>query len=660
MNINIIISFLIKLPKGVLKRQVILILFTVFAVLNPALAQNKQLDSLVNRLNTATLEDTSRVNLLNDISFKNCFIDLKEVYSNAQKALVLSQKINYTNGIGGAYKNIGLYYMFKDANPMALDYFDKSYKFYKNTNNKVGASKALNNSGYFYSLIKDYQEGIKYYRQAEAQLKDINEPRLTALLLGNIGNNYEALGQLDTAYFYYQKMLALALLKENRDLLGNSYSNLASYELKKGRYRQAIQLAERVMEVHKTNENHPNQELSDINMILGKAYFQLGNYDKSQKFFEISNNIAKRVEYSEIIIENYHNFYQLDSIRGDSKSALNNFLKYSELRDSLTNANKNKRIAFYQIKFQSEKSEAENQKLRKEEEKNKAYISSQKTRVITLVVSLIVILIAVFILSRVNRRMESKNKIINQQNKNLEEANLVKNTLFSVIAHDLRTPFSHIIPMLEMIENDQMDQSDFKELVPLIKVNFLDNLLLVDNLLLWAKSQLDGFKVKPVVFNVHELGQELTVFFKEFSSQKNIVIENRLDSNLEIFADRETIKIVLRNLISNAIKFTREGGIIQLSNKESDKEAIISIKDSGIGIKRDDLGKLFSFTNYTTLGTSNEKGTGMGLKICKDFIELNKGSISVDSTENVGTTFSILLPLPKTQKASKKKVLEIV
>ncbi len=660
MDINIIFSFLIKLHKAIFKKPIVLILFVIFSWLNPAFAQNKELDSLVNSLNTAELEDTSRVNLYNDISFKYCFINLKEVYNYAQKALTLSQKINYPNGIGGAYKNIGLYYMFKDANPMALDYFDKSYKFFRNSNNKIGASKALNNSGYFYSLIKDYQEGIKYYRQAEAQLKDLNQPRLTALLLGNIGNNYEALGQLDTAYYYYKKMLALALLKENRDMLSNSYSNLASYELKKGKYKQAIQLAQKVMEVHKRNENYPNQELSDINMILGKAYFQLGNYDKSQKFFEISNNIAKRVEYSEIIIENYHNFYRLDSLRGDNKSALKNFLKYSELRDSLTNANKNRRIAFYQIKFQSEKSEAENQKLRKEEEKNKAYINSQKTRVITLVVSLVVILIAVFILSRVNRRMESKNKIIKQQNKNLEEANLVKNTLFSVIAHDLRTPFSHIIPMLEMIENDQMDQSDFKEFVPLIKVNFLDNLLLVDNLLLWAKSQLDGFKVKPVVFNVHELGQELAVFFKEFSSQKNIIIENQIDSELEIFADRETIKIVLRNLISNAIKFTREGGIIQINNIEKDKEAAICVKDSGIGIKRDDLDKLFSFNNYTTLGTSNEKGTGMGLKICKDFIELNKGSISVDSTENEGTTFSILLPLPKNRKVPKRKVLEIV
>ncbi len=594
-----------------------------------------------------TLNDSNKVILLNDIAYKFCFINLNQLHNYSKKALELSKRLNYINGIAGSYKNIGLYYMLKDANPLALDYFDKSYKLYKSVNNRAGAVRALNNSGYYYSVIKDYEEGIRYYRLAERQAKGIKEPNLKAIWVGNIGNNYEALGQLDSAYVYYQRMISLASTKDTDYLLGSAYANLASYQLKKGKYNQAIQIAEKVFALNQLDDNHPNQELSDINMILGKAHFKLGNYEKSRKFFEKSNEIAKNVEYSEIIIENYYNFYRLDSLEGDSKAALKNFLVYSQLRDSLTNANKNRRIAYYQIKFQSEKSEAENQRLRKEEEKNKAYISSQQTRVITLGVAVFFVLIAVFILSRVNHRMESKNKIIKQQNKKLEEANLVKNTLFSVIAHDLRTPFSHIIPLLEMIEKDQMDQSDFKELAPLIKVNFLDNLLLVDNLLLWAKSQLEGFKVNLQPFNTFKLGEELKQFFKESSSQKNITIENYIDENTGILADRETIKIVLRNLLSNAIKFTSEGGKIKMESRISDDTATISVTDTGVGINQKDVENLFTLINYTTLGTSNEKGTGMGLKICKDFIELNNGTIQVESVKDVGTTFSFTLPFIK-------------
>lgn len=661
MNLNKFLKVFFSFAHILYRQSLILVICLLPVFLQPAFAQYEGIDSLKNRLElTTSINDSIKVNLLNSISFGYCFVDLKEMTKYAKSALVLAQKINYQNGIAGAYKNIGIYYMLKDANPLALDYFDKSYKLYKSLNNQIGAAKALNNMGYFYSLIKDYKEGNEYYRQAASAAKGLYEPSLKAIWLGNIGVNFEAMGKLDSAYLYYKQMLALTTLKENKNLRGTAYSNLASYQLKKRNFKLAIQIAEKALSFHKTNKDAPNQEFSSTYMILGQAYYNLGDYQKARQFFKQSNDIATQVGFSENIVENYHNFYRLDSLEGNSKAALKNFLIYSQLRDSLTNANKNRKIAFYQIKFQSEKSEAENQRLRKEEEKNKVYISRQQTRVITLAVTIGLILIAVFILSRVNRRMESKNKIIKQQNKNLEEANLVKNTLFSVIAHDLRTPFSHIIPLLEMIEKDQMDQADFKELAPLIKVNFLDNLLLVDNLLLWAKSQLDGFKLKPEIFNVNILGEELKHFFSEASFQKNITIQNSIQEDMVILADKETIKIVMRNLISNAIKFTSEGGYITMGSKFSEGVATIQIIDTGVGIKNADPEQLFTITTYTTLGTSNEKGTGMGLKICKDFIELNHGTIHVESVENLGTTFSFTLPVAKVQQVEQRNLAELV
>ena len=661
MNLNKFLKVFFSCAHKLYRQSLISIICLLPVFFQPAFAQYKEIDSLKNRLElTTSIDDSIKVNLLNSISFDYGFVDLKEMNKYAKSALVLAQKINYQNGIAGAYKNMGIYYMLKDANPLALDYFDKSYKLYKSLNNQIGAAKALNNMGYFYSLIKDYKEGNEYYRQAANVANGLYVPSLKAVWLGNIGVNFEAMGKLDSAYLYYKQMLALTTLKENKNLRGTAYSNLASYQLKKRNFKLAIQIAEKALSFHKANKDVPNQEFSSTYMILGQAYYNLGDYKKAMQFFKQSNDIATQIGFSENIVENYHNFYRLDSLEGNSKAALKNFLIYSQLRDSLTNANKNRKIAFYQIKFQSEKSEAENQRLRKEEEKNKVYISRQQTRVITLAVTIGLILIAVFILSRVNRRMESKNKIIKQQNKNLEEANLVKNRLFSVIAHDLRTPFSHIIPLLEMIEKDQMDQADFKELAPLIKVNFLDNLLLVDNLLLWAKSQLDGFKLKPEVFNVNILGDELKQFFSEASFQKNITIQNSIQEDMVILADKETIKIVMRNLISNAIKFTSEGGYITMASKFSEGVATIQIIDTGVGIKNADPEQLFTITTYTTLGTSNEKGTGMGLKICKDFIELNHGTIYVESVENLGTTFSFTLPVAKVQHVSQRNLAKLV
>lgn len=612
--------------------------------ITPAHGQYKDIDELKARLARTPLNDTNRVNLHNKIAFSYGFVNLIELRRNADLALKLAEKLNFKRGIAESYKNIGLAYMLKNAHPKALDYFNKALKTYRSIGDHHGASRALNNMGYFCSVIKDYKESNNFYRQALAEIQSINDIHSEALLIGNLGNNYEKLNQIETAGKYYREMLKLVQRDKGSDLLGVAYINMAQYYVLKGKGQQALNVIDKAFELDKQLQQFDNQDLSDIYALMGKAYFTLKNYNQAERLFSRSLELAKKVEYAEIILENHHNFYQLDTLRGNYKSALNHLIAYSQLRDSLTNVNKNKQIAFYQIKFQTEKNLAENQRLRKEKERNQEFISEQRTRQFYLIITMVLILLVVFMLVCSNRRIESKNRIIRHQNENLEQLNLVKNKLFSVIAHDLRSPFAQIIPLLEMFEDGKIKPEEFTDIAASVKTHFEEVLLLMDNLLFWAKSQLNGFSVNRQRFNVHVLAEEVLAFFGESLDTKNLTIKNQVDPMVYASADKEMIKIVLRNLVSNAIKFTKPGGEITVQSKTDTTGVTISVIDSGIGIKPQDLNKLFAMNNFTTRGTLNERGTGMGLRICKDFVEVNAGTLQVESVENVGTTFLFTLP----------------
>lgn len=223
----------------------------------------------------------------------------------------------------------------------------------------------------------------------------------------------------------------------------------------------------------------------------------------------------------------------------------------------------------------------------------------------------------------------------------LEKINKLKDKLFSIIAHDLKSPFASLVSMLKILSDGQLTIDEFKEYLPKLTENVEYTSTMLENLLNWSRSQIDAVNIVSEKLDLKEIINNEIIFFSKKAAEKNIDISNEIAENTFIYADRNTVDLVFRNLFSNAIKFCNTADSITISSKINDEKLIITFADTGIGMSADKVNKLFGTEIFSTYGTNKEKGTGLGLLLCKDFIEKNGGSIRVESEEGKGTIFYI-------------------
>ena len=244
--------------------------------------------------------------------------------------------------------------------------------------------------------------------------------------------------------------------------------------------------------------------------------------------------------------------------------------------------------------------------------------------------------------------LKSQAEKLSRTNKDLEQANATKNKLFSIIAHDLKDPFNTILGFSDYLsdEFDSLDDKDKIKISKTIRNSSRKVHTLLDNLLKWSRSQTNALTLNKQEINVSEVINNSYGLFKENIENKKIEIVLNVPQKLKVFADENTIQTVIRNLINNAIKFTPQKGTIQIKAEENKSSVIISISDTGLGMSQNEMDHLFQPEKIkVSIGTNGEKGSGLGLLICKEFIDLNNGKISVSSKPGKGSTFSITLPL---------------
>jgi signal transduction histidine kinase len=243
--------------------------------------------------------------------------------------------------------------------------------------------------------------------------------------------------------------------------------------------------------------------------------------------------------------------------------------------------------------------------------------------------------------------VESRTKDLKEANKELEKNIATKDKLFRIIGHDLRTPIGQIIQFTDLLQEGykEMPEKDFIELAQMLKESSTQGMQLLENLLEWARTQTDSIQVELKPFNLHNLVEDSIQLLGKDANFKEIQIVNHIDPDFRIHSDANILHTILRNLISNAIKFTPTAGKIQIRAVKIEHEMILSVEDNGEGIPQQDLPKIFDLgSKYSTQGTNQEKGTGVGLILCKELIEQLNGKIWVESEEGKGSTFFLKIP----------------
>jgi len=253
-------------------------------------------------------------------------------------------------------------------------------------------------------------------------------------------------------------------------------------------------------------------------------------------------------------------------------------------------------------------------------------------------------------ISEITKRKKAE-LLLEDQAKELQKINLTKDKFFSIIAHDLKSPFNAIMGFSELMLHNYNDLDDATFIKGLKTIESAGNhaFKLVENLLLWSKNQTKGNNFTPEWLSLNKQITESLILAESAIQNKELEVSFKQKQIINIFTDRNMIDLVLRNLISNAIKFTHKKGKISVTISENDQEILTSITDTGIGISENKLATLFEINKpKNTLGTENEQGTGLGLILCKDFIENLGGKIWVESTLGIGSTFTFSLPQSKT------------
>ena len=239
-------------------------------------------------------------------------------------------------------------------------------------------------------------------------------------------------------------------------------------------------------------------------------------------------------------------------------------------------------------------------------------------------------------------------KELKESKARLMEANATKDRFFSIIGHDLKSPFNSILGFSEILINriDKKNYHDIEKYAKIINYSSHRAMNLLTNLLEWSRTQTGKIKFNPVHFEFSAAINEVVELSNDSAQQKSIFISKKIPNNIQIVADKAMVKTILRNLISNAIKYSNPGGEIIISTEQKENELIVIVTDNGVGIKKGNIDKLFRIDyNYSTLGTNRETGTGLGLLLCKEFIEMHGGKIWAESNIVNGCTFHFSLPL---------------
>jgi len=246
------------------------------------------------------------------------------------------------------------------------------------------------------------------------------------------------------------------------------------------------------------------------------------------------------------------------------------------------------------------------------------------------------------LLARVKTHLE-----LQQQKRTLKELNATKDKFFSIIAHDLKGPLNQLLGLSEILQLELKEDNveEVSKLTKLIYESAKSGRSLLENLLEWSRSQTGAIKFNPTIINIRKITSEVVDLMEYNAIQKNILITSTIGESINAVADENMVKTILRNLISNSLRFTHEGGKIAVLAEQIDEFVVVSVADSGIGLKGKDVKKLFRIdVNPSSIGESKEKGTGLGLILCKEFIDIIGGKIWVESEYEKGSTFKFSMP----------------
>lgn len=609
--------------------------------------------------------------------------------SNYLECINLNNHLNQAN-LASAYTNLGILNKNKGQYEKSLEYNSKALKIRQAEKDSTGIAKSLNNIGTVYYYMNNLDKALEYYEKSLNLKIALGDSLTLGNSYNNVGMIYSDMGKPRQALKYYEKSLELDKKLGSESGISTSLNNIGNvyYDLKD--FEKAIEYYQKAYNIDKKVNHKFGETLSIIN--IGCAYKELNVFDKAISYLSKGLEMADQNNFKDIQKEGYYILSDIYSDKGEYRKALDAYKKYSVVKDSIYNENLQNKIAEINAQLRESRIEQENKLLKiekenseKESEIRALELYKQKFwKNVLIVGSIVFIFIAIILFMRYRSRLkasellEKKNKEImakkneleksqkeaqqesqklqdlneklSNSEQNLRELNITKDKFFSIVAHDLYNPITALITSTELMTLyfDKLDEEKILGHIEKLGIASKNLKNLLDNLLQWSRAQTGRISYEPEKVDLNMIVKNCINLLSATAKHKKIEIISEVPQNYYVYADKNMVTTMVRNLISNAIKFSYNDNKIEVFSSQENGMTKVSVKDYGVGISEEDKSKIFKLdSQHTTKGTQKETGTGLGLVLCKEFAKKHGSVIEVDSKLNEGSVFSFSLPLVK-------------
>ncbi|WP_373523685.1 tetratricopeptide repeat protein [Aquiflexum sp.] len=620
-------------------------------------AQLQEVDSL-RKIVLIETNDAEKLKTLNKVTLLIREKDTQQGLKWGLQAEELAVQLADSLELGRAKGNLGwIYYR--------LGIWDKSFRYSKEAyligmkfNDRLEIGMALNNLGALYYQRKNYIEAIKNFQEAYEISLDIKDHFLTIRSLNNLSLNLSKVGELDSALYYAKSALEVNQKEGLMYFTSFTHRVIGDIFLTKNELDSAIHTYEFALGVA-SHQRLKTYEASIFHR-LGKAYFLSGNTPKALEYLEKGIKISEQNGFQEELVNTYQVLATVYHSLGDITRAYQYHKAFSELKDSMEEEIDEDRMSLLQAMFEVEKSDAEINFLKIENSLKELEIQSVRRTVFVASVFVflsLLLLLWLYIfnkkLKKANDQLKYKKTITEHQKKELEskshelyESNKMKNRLLSILGHDLKSPVAQLKGVLDLMHSQGLTREEFEGVSHILKRNVDGLFETMDNILSWSKSQMEGFNVQLSPTNLGKVIRPCMDLLQHQAVSKEITINLNIDHEEKALVDKDLLQIVVRNLLSNAIKFSKKGSKIEIYTIIEDEFLKMIVQDFGLGMSEIQLETILNdqvSLLESSAGTEKEKGTGLGLNLCKEFLNLMGGKLDITSKKGVGTTATVSL-----------------
>ncbi|PIB36403.1 hypothetical protein BFP72_13855 [Reichenbachiella sp. 5M10] len=572
--------------------------------------------------------------------------DLIEAKQTLSEALKIAIALPDSISMGFVYNNLGNVANHLSQNQEAIEYYMNAL-IIKEKQGSTKLAKTYSSVSQIFRKMGNYDESLRFNRKAMALQRTDNDIFGLSISYLNMGNTYRQMKNYDSSLYYNEG--ALKLSQSIQDTLGFAfaYYNIASVNFSLQKYRTSIKYYMKAYPTFVKAQMRRNA----VNCLISTSinYRLLGDYTSAKTAIEQAQEESEELTSFAIREQLNETYYELYKVTGDYQRALRHHELFKAYSDSILNETKISEISRLQKNYEINNRDNQISLLDKENEIATLKLAQGNAlRNWLLLLLALILLVAVILWSRYKLKLRTE-RMLSIKNEELEKLNSAKNKFFAIIAHDLRNPLSAFKMLTTGLANniDHYSTEQLKEQLEELRLSSNQLSELLQNLLQWALSQTESMKINPQLVDLKTLLENNVRLIQSTAHQKNIEVSMCIEDKTISLIDEATIDLVFRNLLVNAVKFTNEKGLISISATEDQDYVKINIQDTGIGMSDQEQKQLFDITqDASKIGNSPNKGSGLGLILCDEFVKKNNGKLNLKSTLGRGSTFTLYLPKP--------------